>query len=430
MTLALVSPPLAPSRQLIRTGVATTMPTAAPTTPAALSEGPEFESMKTMRGSQSVAVRVKPKPQPQRGQRSGPDVWDDDSATLSIRGCLGLGARETHAPSLGRTCPRRRPGRWGFAPAAVVEPADQALDVVAPALVGQLQCVAPRDRPQLRRQVLPVRHPRPGDEHGNRRHVGTPQGGLDLDPDEVLGIGEPRPPLLILYLRPRRPHDDNQHVAGGHRLGYPLDEVDPGRHVHVHEHVVLPEPRHHRVVQAPGVGGGVLAPVGDEDLLPGSGRWPCRPHAHPSPYDPLEGIQSFAGPLDSDDLAVAKSDRVRLRHRPPSIPLHRGSANGERRAEPPSREGRRLPAAHGWAISQRREFHEALLEAASFEDCLGSGRRRSWRRSRTGRSFGSCETPKAAATTRAEPHLSDAGRRAVHPSHRARVADQRPPARR
>jgi hypothetical protein len=35
---------------------------------------------------------------------------------------------------------------------------------------------------------------------------------------------------------------------------------------------------------------------------------------------------------------------------------------------------------------QRREFHEALLEAGSFEICRGSGRRRSWRRSRTGRS--------------------------------------------
>ena len=39
--------------------------------------------------------------------------------------------------------------------------------------------------------------------------------------------------------------------------------------------------------------------------------------------------------------------------------------------------------------AQRREFHEALLEAASFEDLLGGGRRRSWRRSRTGRSCAS-----------------------------------------
>jgi hypothetical protein len=42
---------------------------------------------------------------------------------------------------------------------------------------------------------------------------------------------------------------------------------------------------------------------------------------------------------------------------------------------------------------QRREFHEALLEAATFEICLGSGRRRSWRRNSTARS---CASPRAA----------------------------------
>jgi hypothetical protein len=34
---------------------------------------------------------------------------------------------------------------------------------------------------------------------------------------------------------------------------------------------------------------------------------------------------------------------------------------------------------------QRREFHEALLEAATFEDLLGSGRRRSFGQNRPGR---------------------------------------------
>jgi hypothetical protein len=38
--------------------------------------------------------------------------------------------------------------------------------------------------------------------------------------------------------------------------------------------------------------------------------------------------------------------------------------------------------------TQRREFHEALLDADNFEICPGSGRRRSSRRSRTGRSSG------------------------------------------
>ena len=41
---------------------------------------------------------------------------------------------------------------------------------------------------------------------------------------------------------------------------------------------------------------------------------------------------------------------------------------------------------------QRREFHEALLEAGTLRICLGGGRRRSWRRSRTGRSCASCDS--------------------------------------
>jgi hypothetical protein len=37
---------------------------------------------------------------------------------------------------------------------------------------------------------------------------------------------------------------------------------------------------------------------------------------------------------------------------------------------------------------QRREFHEAPLDGVGFEDLPGSGRRRSWRLSRTGPSCG------------------------------------------
>jgi hypothetical protein len=40
---------------------------------------------------------------------------------------------------------------------------------------------------------------------------------------------------------------------------------------------------------------------------------------------------------------------------------------------------------------QRREFHEALLDADGFEDLPGKCRRRSSPRSRTGPSSGSCD---------------------------------------
>jgi hypothetical protein len=50
------------------------------------------------------------------------------------------------------------------------------------------------------------------------------------------------------------------------------------------------------------------------------------------------------------------------------LPFDLGSANGERRAEPPRRESCRLPAI---LRVGRREFHEALLEARTFEDLSG-----------------------------------------------------------
>ena len=61
----------------------------------------------------------------------------------------------------------------------LIEPAHQATDVGAPALVAELQRVPARDRPHLRRQVLAAWHFRAGDEHGigvtsgRRRAVST-----------------------------------------------------------------------------------------------------------------------------------------------------------------------------------------------------------------------------------------------------------------
>ena len=47
---------------------------------------------------------------------------------------------------------------------------------------------------------------------------------------------------------------------------------------------------------------------------------------------------------------------------------------------------------------QRGEFYEALLDADSFEDLPASGRRRSWRQSRTGRT--SASSPATSPRTR------------------------------
>ena len=60
-----------------------------------------------------------------------------------------------------------------------------------------------------------------------------------------------------------------------------------------------------------------------------------------------------------------------LRPRPPSIPFDLGSANGERRAQPPREKVVGYPPLSELDALQRREFHEALLEAGSFEDLPG-----------------------------------------------------------
>jgi hypothetical protein len=52
----------------------------------------------------------------------------------------------------------------------------------------------------------------------------------------------------------------------------------------------------------------------------------------------------------------------------PTHPFDLGSANGERHAEPPRRKVVGYPPLSELSDLQRREFHEALLEAATFED--------------------------------------------------------------
>jgi hypothetical protein len=53
------------------------------------------------------------------------------------------------------------------------------------------------------------------------------------------------------------------------------------------------------------------------------------------------------------------------------VPVDVASANGERRFEPPHREGRRLPPLWEMSALRRREFHDALLDVDTFEDLTG-----------------------------------------------------------
>jgi hypothetical protein len=62
---------------------------------------------------------------------------------------------------------------------------------------------------------------------------------------------------------------------------------------------------------------------------------------------------------------------VLLRHRPPSISFDPRSANGEPVAEPPRRKLVGYAPLPEMSDYQRRDFHEALLDADSYEDLPG-----------------------------------------------------------
>ena len=164
----------------------------------------------------------------------------------------------------------------------LLQPAHQPPDVVTPATIADLDRVAPGERLHFRRQVVAVGHLRAGDEHRDQVHVGALERRLDLESDEVLGIGDPNRALVVLHGRPARAHDHDQHMTGGHHIRDPLDEVDPGREIDIHEDVAVAELGGHRVVEAPGVRGGFLTPVADEDLRLGDARRPSAFRVHPS----------------------------------------------------------------------------------------------------------------------------------------------------
>jgi hypothetical protein len=73
-------------------------------------------------------------------------------------------------------------------------------------------------------------------------------------------------------------------------------------------------------------------------------------------------------------LTVSQECSACMQSVPPNLPADLPFADGERRAESPRREGRRLPPLSELGDLQRREFHEALLvEAASMVHTVTEG---------------------------------------------------------
>lgn len=89
---------------------------------------------------------------------------------------------------------------------------------------------------------------------------------------------------------------------------------------------------------------------------------------HVSVHQRQEGLQvaSVEGVID-----LVSQFHVPLRHRDPSIAFGLRSSNGQRGPEPPRPEGGRISTAVGHGTRQRREFHEALLDADTFDDLPG-----------------------------------------------------------
>jgi hypothetical protein len=126
-----------------------------------------------------------------------------------------------------------------------------------------------RELLQRRRQLRGRRHDRVLDQDGDHDDVRARQRGLDLEPDEVAGILQPRGAVGTGDRRPARADHREEHVARAGRPRDLVDEVDPRAHLHVPEDRVLPEAVREVVVEPSRRAGGVLAAVVHEEACVG-----------------------------------------------------------------------------------------------------------------------------------------------------------------
>jgi hypothetical protein len=92
------------------------------------------------------------------------------------------------------------------------------------------------------------------------------QGGLDLQPHEVIGTVKPTPPIRIGDGKPLVADQRQQHIAGSDRSGDDLDEVVAKFDgVHVLEDLAVSVVGGEPIEQPAGRVGRVLPPVADED---------------------------------------------------------------------------------------------------------------------------------------------------------------------
>jgi hypothetical protein len=116
------------------------------------------------------------------------------------------------------------------------------------------------------RQVLLLRHHCASDQDRNNWNVSR-QCAFDFHTDEVARIRQPRLASAIDRLQPRRANDHEHDIRFRDRTVEVPPEVHAKRNrVDIHVDSIVPEVLDQAIVDAAGYIGGVITPIGDEDL--------------------------------------------------------------------------------------------------------------------------------------------------------------------
>jgi len=89
---------------------------------------------------------------------------------------------------------------------------DQLVHIEVPARVGYFCGVSSRERTEVVGQLVARGHSRAADEHRHDQQIGAAQRDLDLDPDGVVDLTQPRLSPAIASAQPVRSdhHEDNR----------------------------------------------------------------------------------------------------------------------------------------------------------------------------------------------------------------------------
>lgn len=145
------------------------------------------------------------------------------------------------------------------------DPGDQLLRVEVPAMVAELDRLSTGQWTERLRKVVQVGHDRAFDQDGQHEHLAA-QRRLDLEPNEVPGIVEPAPALIVARVEPLAPDHDDEDLARVDGASEGFDEILAAfQNVDVAKDAcgskVIAQP----IEDAAGVPRGVLTSIADEN---------------------------------------------------------------------------------------------------------------------------------------------------------------------